>query len=738
MQNTEKKYRREFAQKIKEQIIPQEIIDKKNNEKSWEYRYYSEYDVVVISRDGTIGDIYNIEGLLIAIPATPPINKIRFHEFPAHSQKWQRFKVPQDLANYYDLYSPENFEEEQLIFDELIEKHEKFIVEDIQRIYLYGMWHMIDGDPEWIPPGHYFLLQHLYLSTANSYAKFRFIQRDYYMWLEACYADNRCYGSLLLKARQIFFSTVGGSELLRHAMFNNNAFCPIMSKTDNDARRLFDKYVKNPLSKMPIHLLPKIDEKRNSEKRLKFYDPSRKKGRNSIIQVFATVIKGYDGETVGGKSLNDEIGKIMTFDINIWWDLHHKKTHGKGGNIHSKAICGSTSGRQNEGGENYKRFYNNSKFETRNELGQTKTGLYSIFIPSEFSYENFYDEFGHTIYYSPEKPVKNELGQYVEIGSKDYLDMEERSCHTDKELISQKLTAPRTEEDAFLSEEGKSLFDRDKIRAQLLFLQEHTFTPEYRERVFSIDLLWKNGIPDTEVTHKINPNGKYLVSWIPPKEYRSRFFKKGNVKHPLNEWMGAFGIDPYDIRRPIYGSGSKGSIVGKTKSVGDNFPLDTFFLLYNYRPETEDIFYEDMIKVLLFYSMPALIENNKKGLLKTLKKRNYRGFSLLRPDKNEFSAEELEYGGMPSSEYTIRLQETAMETFIASRIGHADSLDECKTLFVPQLEDWFKYDPASRTKFDISVASQLSILANNKIVRKPKIEEQQSNYNPLSYFQTAI
>jgi len=43
-------------------IDPDYIPDSQRNKK-WEYGYDDKYDMVVISKDGTIGDIYEINGL---------------------------------------------------------------------------------------------------------------------------------------------------------------------------------------------------------------------------------------------------------------------------------------------------------------------------------------------------------------------------------------------------------------------------------------------------------------------------------------------------------------------------------------------------------------------------------------------------------------------------------------------------------------------------------------------------
>ena len=58
-----------------------------------------------------------------------------------------------------------------------------------------------------------------------------------------------------------------------------------------------------------------------------------------------------------------------------------------------------------------------------------------------------------------------------------------------------------------------------------------------------------------------------------------------------------------------------------------------FFLEYIARPDTAEIFFEDVLMACIFYGMPILAENNKPRLLYYFKRRGYRGFSMNRPDK---------------------------------------------------------------------------------------------------------
>ena len=68
-------------------------IKRLNKGKKWEYGYNKEHDVVVISKDGTIGEIYDIQNLKIALPKVPK------EVFKHSKNKWVKFKseLPKDF-----------------------------------------------------------------------------------------------------------------------------------------------------------------------------------------------------------------------------------------------------------------------------------------------------------------------------------------------------------------------------------------------------------------------------------------------------------------------------------------------------------------------------------------------------------------------------------------------------------------------------------------------------------------
>ncbi len=76
--------------KILPDHIKPSVIKKNNRYKKWEYGYNKEYDVVVISKTGQIGDIYEIQNLKIALPKNEDVCKFK-------KDRWERLDYPKEL-----------------------------------------------------------------------------------------------------------------------------------------------------------------------------------------------------------------------------------------------------------------------------------------------------------------------------------------------------------------------------------------------------------------------------------------------------------------------------------------------------------------------------------------------------------------------------------------------------------------------------------------------------------------
>ena len=409
-----------------------------------------------------------------------------------------------------------------------------------------------------------------------------------------------------------------------------------------------------------------------------------------------------------------------------------------GSRIIGKCMMGSTSNALDKGGGNFKKLYNASDVTKRNKNGQTKSGLYSLFIPMEWNYEGFIDEYGDPVFDSPSNDVRDPNGELIDIGIVEHWENEAEGLKDDHDALNEFYRQfPRTTEHAFRDETRNSIFNLVKLYEQI----------DYNEGIGNSAVVttgnfqWENGIKDSRVIFYPDTKGRFKVSWVPPIHIQNRMILKNGLKYPGNEHMGAFGCDSYDISGTVDGRGSNGALHGLTKFSMEDAPPSHFFLEYIARPATAEMFFEDVLMALVFYGMPILAENNKPRLLYYLRRRGYRGFSINRPDKvwNKLSVAEKEVGGIPNSSEDIKqAHAAAIEMYIQSHVGLKPDGQYGNMYFNRTLNDWAKFDINKRTKFDAAISSGLAVMACNRHLYAPnaKVEKPKLNLNIARYSNT--
>jgi hypothetical protein len=337
----------------------------------------------------------------------------------------------------------------------------------------------------------------------------------------------------------------------------------------------------------------------------------------------------------------------------------------------------------------------------------------------EWSYEGYIDTHGVPVFDTPTKPLRGIDGFPIDIGVIEHWENEAEGLKQDQDGLNEFYRQfPRTEKHAFRDETKESLFNLVKIYEQI----------DYNEDVNNQTMLtqgnfqWYKGVKDTKVIFYPNSKGRFIISWLPNSYLQNNIIIKNGMKYPGNDHIGAFGCDSYDISGTVDGKGSNGSLHGLTKFSMEDVPPNYFFLEYISRPETAEIFFEDVLMACVFYGMPILCENNKPRLLYYFKRRGYRGFSINRPDKvwNKLSNTEKEIGGIPNSSEDIKqAHAAAIESYIENYIGLLET-GYGNMYFQRTLEDWAKFNIHNRTKHDASISSGLAIMACNKHKYSPK------------------
>jgi hypothetical protein len=568
-------YNQTLWKEIKDIVNPK-ILSKQNRYKKWEYGYNEDYDFIVISKTGQIGQIIEIQNLRIALPkADEPFKRSENKK----EQYWEKHEYPKELDKIKSRFDWESY---SIAFKE---KWYDYIDEEFKR-RSDGYWFFNNGMPTYITGTHYMYLQWSKIDIGAP--DYREANRLFFIFWEACKADSRCYGMCYLKNRRSGFSFMSSAELVNQATISSDARFGILSKSGADAKKMFtDKVV--PISvNYPFFFKPIQDGMDRPKTELAYRVPASKLTRRKLddnvkleeLQGLDTTI---DWKNTGDNSYDGEKLKILAHDESGKWErpdniLNNwrvtKTTLRLGRRIVGKCMMGSTSNALDKGGDNFRKLYNNSNVTKRNRNGQTSSGLYSLFIPMEWNYEGFMDTFGLPVFIEPPSETKGRDGVKITIGVIQHWENEVEGLKEDQDSLNEYYRQfPRTEDHAFRDETKNSLFNLTKIYEQI----DHNNDVGNDKSLSQGNFVWAQGIKDTRIMFVPSNNGRFKISWIPPKNLQNNVILKNGLKYPGNEHVGAFGCDSYDISGTVDGRGSKGALHGLTKFSMEDVPPNHFF-----------------------------------------------------------------------------------------------------------------------------------------------------------------
>ena len=759
--------------------ISQNEINQINTLKKWKYGYNKELDTVIISKDGTLGEIYKIMGLKIGLPKKPDDEKIVNHNKIKSQQKFIREKMPDELQyssidkvtatftgtaqsrqEQIDSYLERLFTKHQSYIDEQYEKREK------------GIWIYLNGNPVYIVGTYWFGVQ--WCRELTDYPNFRQIQNELMIFWEACKADERCYGMQYVKNRRMGASLLAIIEQIDAATINEDKILGMISKTGGDAGKIFRRYV-TAFKRLPSFFRPIWDGTNNPKKKLNLEEATKRKtigasismgnGLGTMVEWHNTVVNAMDGDAIF-RSLIDEAGKFPTdVPFSKYWGIV-KTSHRKGIKITGKSMVVSTVNSFKQGGGEYKKIWDQSDCNERKPNNQTKSGLYRIFIPAKYCLEGMFDEYGFSILEDPKKPIKTDEGVYVDEGAETWMQKNIETLKDDPDELNEFMRQnPEKIKDAFRNESGDCEFNEMKLDEQIEHNQwelDDRYNRETRKwngnkSVERGNFSWENGIRFGIVRWNPDPeNGRFFIKLgcHPPKEFRNQYEevkKNGGVlaKAPLAGHIGTFGVDPYNRSKNADGRGSDGSIILKTKThTCESLPNNAQILEYIDRPKKVEQFFEDVIMASIYYSIPFLSELSNERFLAKVKEWGFRHYSMNNPFKKGFldlSPTEKEFGGAPQQDSKIgEAQFYATESYIEDYIGVArDNRNRPQGEmgdfpFTRTLYQYKEVDTENRTKFDAYIAASLADVGNQKVTRKRKTESKRIKVPFATYDNTGL
>ena len=201
-------------------FISSVVLKRKNKNRSWLYGYNEKYKLVIISRTGQIDQVVEINGLYIGLPAAP--KEINKRSESKEDQYWERKLIPKELSRINSIFQWNDMP--SLFKDKWVD----YIEKEFDRREL-GYWFYNKGIPTYMTGSHYMYLQ--WTSIDVGYPDFREANRIFFIYWEACKADNRCFGLDYLKIRRSGFSFMGSSECVNTGTLVKDSRVGILSKT---------------------------------------------------------------------------------------------------------------------------------------------------------------------------------------------------------------------------------------------------------------------------------------------------------------------------------------------------------------------------------------------------------------------------------------------------------------------------------------------------------------------------
>jgi hypothetical protein len=306
-------YDQSLVKVIKDHIKPS-IIKKNNRYKKWEYGYDVENDIIIIGKDGTIGDVIEIQNLRIALPLIP--EKVYSSSKKVEEQMWVKEEYPKALSKIKSVFDwdryPSNFKEQWYDYiDTEFKRRDK------------GFWFYNKGVPTYITGTHYMYLQWSKIDVGA--ADYRESNRLFFIFWEACKADQRCYGMAYLKNRRSGFSFMASGETVNMATISSDSRFGILSKSGADAKKMFtDKVVPISLN-YPFFFKPIQDGMDRPKTELAYRVPASKLTRRKLDQGEAPQeIDGLDTtidwKNTGDNSYDGEKLKLLVHDESGKWE----------------------------------------------------------------------------------------------------------------------------------------------------------------------------------------------------------------------------------------------------------------------------------------------------------------------------------------------------------------------------------------------------------------------------------
>lgn len=607
-------------------------------------------------------------------------------------QFWEKQGLPDDYEE-----KRKNEKEVQKLRPKYIDPYlEKIRIQQWKR-RLCGVWFWNNGELVYINGFHWMYLEHW--KFQGKQMSYRRPDRDYFYIVQYCIEDIYCLGLNEITKRKNGKTARAGLVGYERTSRLNNHHCGIQSKTDDDAEEFFNKAIIQPWQKLPHFFRPRYDLMKGSNpSELRFFATSRRGAKaeiededneeplESFIDYKASGVSGYDGPQVE-TYISDESGKLKEVSIcerqnTVRYSCEVENDEGEINYKNIIHLFTTTVEEMENGGSDFYELTKNSNPLVRDPNGRTASGLYTYFLPSYRAAQ--FDKYGN--------PNEERARVYFE-------NTREGLKNNPVGLSSFIRKNPFTMEEAFRVDGETCIYNPMILNAQRDFLSVHS------DLVVRGNFIWEGGIRYSSVEWVENPAGRWQMpkSWKFGKEETNDVEKRVNYFYPKNNFRFCSGVDPFDHNVTKDKRRSNGASLVKQKNNINN-PSDPFsggyVCQYLYRPDTSELFYEDMIMQCHYFSCSILPETQKPKIMDYFVDKGYGAFLMKLPME--------QHPGVASSPQSKQSASYFVETMINDNVK--------KVVFIELINEWLEFNLKETEKFDLGMAALWTeMAANNKL-----------------------
>tara|TARA_R110000787_G_scaffold20623_7_gene61428 strand:+ start:1940 stop:4048 length:2109 start_codon:yes stop_codon:yes gene_type:complete len=669
-----------------------------------------------------------LQGLRITcVPKPPPANKIANYGLKIEDRRFKPFPLP-EIEEIYD-------NDDNVIgtkFRDHTQEEEHKLLKELYEYRTKGFWFYNRDRLEYLTGDHWYYLNVIKikiikksngtLKKVSGLPNWNDADRNFYYFWREVEMHHFQFGVILVSGRRSGKTSKAISILLNAATSTVDADCGLQAQNGKMAASIFSRLVRT-WQNLPEHefFFPMHVGDDNPKTTLDLRPPKKRSSKTRVnvkqkalfskIDYRSTTSHAYDGEGLHRMFL-DEASKIDGCDVNELINVI-RETLAEGSRASGKMLITSTA--ENIGGKTLKQFeelVTNSDPSKTNDLGQTSSGFMFYFMSATKAYRH--DPEDGNLPEHLTKATLDDWGYSDEEAARNVI-LALRKGKSGNRLIEFIRKYPLDVSEAFTYGVTDSPFDVVKLNQQKAHNHD---IKRFQDPIIRGNFEWDGGVRFTKVVFHPRPDGKWLVQNLLKPESTNQSTNSMKGKTPTR-FECITGIDSFDhdqTEETTESKFSKGAGVTLCHS-GGYYSRPTFVCIYLNRPPKAEIFYEDMLKQSIFYSSPAMIENQKPTILSFWKKNGYGGYIM----KDPLNAKSKTDGISTRSDTTRLEMDNKIMAHIYDNVGRIDESTMGNCFFDDLIKDWKEFNPQKRTKYDLSIASGLALLGTLKPVQESSI-----------------